>query len=112
MPPASLPSSSSLTDGQITTADNNPVHDDGHTMTMIKTKGKPAREAQRRLTGEEIGSWTALKTKIEGGFLGKITLAADFNCNYNSVNGEWSVLNGRIDIVYGQDVTIHDKGAV
>jgi hypothetical protein len=69
---------------------------------MLKTKGKPAREAQRRLTGEEIGSWTALQTKIEGGFSGTITLAANFDCNYNS----------EIDIVKHQDVTIHANGAV
>jgi hypothetical protein len=100
MPQAPLPSP--LTDGQkITTAENHPVHDDVHTMTMLKMKGKPAREAQRRLTGEEIGSWTALKTAIAG-FSGTITLAANFTCNYNS----------RIIIVNGQDVTIHANGAV
>jgi hypothetical protein len=45
--PPSGSSSSSLTDGQT----DNPVHDVSHTMAMVKTKGKPAREAQPRLAG-------------------------------------------------------------
>jgi hypothetical protein len=49
-----------------------------------------------------MGSWTALKTAIDGGFSGTITLAANFNCDYNS----------RIVMVDGQDVTIHANGAV
>ena len=108
--PPSGSSSSSLTDGQITTT-GNPVHD-VHTMAMVKTKGKPAREAQRRLTDGEIGSWTALKTaiEIEGGFSGTITLAANFDCDYNS-----QIYIGAEDPqsdLHAQDVTIHANGAV
>ena len=51
MPQASLPSFSALTAGQITTTDNSAAHDDVQSTTMIKTTVKPAREAQRRLTG-------------------------------------------------------------
>jgi hypothetical protein len=101
MPQAPLPSPH----GQITTvADNHPAHDDVHRTIMIKMKGKPAREAQRRLTGEEIGSWTELKTEIDGG--GTITLAANFDCNYNSS------VDNYIEIVNGQDVTVHANGAI
>jgi hypothetical protein len=61
-----------------------------------------------------IGSWTELKTEIDGGFSGTITLAANFNCDYNSEididpSGRRTAL---IEIGNGQDVTISANGAV